>query len=283
MKLKLRKSTRLIIFGTLGSFIMTFLTYTWLEKRKNLDEFLFQKTVKNFEEGAEILENTTRSYDSIMFYMSDNQGLTRNNLKPFIDKIRKQTYEFKYYTERVAMFGSEEQISVTKTIDDYLFSGWNELNLHDYNSEYLEKQIIKINKRQFKDSLQVEQMYSKLDDIMYNENKLYFNFRENYLPILENLKIQYVGIFRGEIGLEITSNIKKSNIDLAGQIAKRDTFKFENNNLQYRFSKVRSLSSYNLDMPNDSILLWLNEMDRRDMFAKFIIEAMEFEKNEGIY
>ncbi len=274
-RISISTDIRVALITSITSILVAYFAYNFWEQKKLKDQFLFEKYNSDFAKGNKYFENVNRAYDSLMNHLSINSGLTASELTPFISRIKSQVNEFKYYTRSAEMYGNESQILITNQIHDYLIRGWSKLQIHKNNVELVERQIRTLNAIKVKDSIIINDMYLNFDDLIYNENRIYFELRENYIPILEHLQQIFIGTFREELGLEITSNLVKASINLDSLINKRESFKFNRNQPQYRLAKIRSFTSHKINIPKDSIINDINEIDRREIFSKYLVESLK--------
>lgn len=250
--------------------IVGFLIYNFYFLPNNIHkEFKRDMYMQLLSETSIIYDQVNSSNNAILSEFS-TYGLQSKDL----DSVMKQYYEnikkVKSLNSKLRSMGNEEQIKFNNNFLEELWFPYQLMSIHKNKVKSFERLIGEGNQlinQKMKDTVLFKRTLSELDSIIKNENKLFFELRDYYLPRLNDLARFNNYYYRKELGLNITSDIIDAQEDIIKLDSLHEEFKYFTHKYEYTTARARHLINYKVDL-GDSII---NQLVKMEILNKFLI------------
>jgi len=243
------------------------------------DEFAFDTYRTLFDQGDAAMSSLNASYDRIEKTLYENYGLGAHEADALKQDMEGSVRQLEEFSEEVKRLGNDEQVAAVHNIRECVMSDYS--RLYRYASLAREASEMAGGLVQHKGAkgkafkAHVEGYEKKLDELIEEENELFFFVTQYNQPVLDRLQQLFNMQFRNSLGLGSNDAIRKALAELPEVAGRRRTFKYEKKEHPYVVAETRRFLSANVAITDHTdFLKEKNEYLKQGLMLKYIASAL---------
>ena len=214
--------TKVAVISIVLTFIMTaigsYFTYTFIDSRKEHDNFVFENRKELFDESEVNLKNIKKSYSNLILLFADEYVITPDKLSKIHSEFQDSIQSYQEYLVKLQRLGDSNQIIAAKNILNWVWRDYVEVDLQLKMAKSAVEQaesflfIKEIESDHFK--FEKKALSSEIENLVRNENRLFYTLQNYNRPVINKLELYLTWQFRQSLGLEATPDIIKAVSEL---------------------------------------------------------------------